>query len=141
MEHEHLHAAEAAFIEGFRAASDKQAFLTLARIPLELTVPDGPGLKLVQVLLEDTVEVGRASRGFASKELVYQALPAALVTSATRLRFRYISAETVRELSLVEVTAAASHGHAPAPDEDGGEHSGSFEDWSARHLGRSGRSG
>ena len=76
MEHEHVHAAETAFIEGFRAASDKQAFLTLARIPLELAAADGPGLKLVQVLLEDTVEVGRASRGFATRELVYQPLPA-----------------------------------------------------------------
>jgi len=111
MERGHIHAAEAAFIEGFRAASDKQAFLTLARIPLELAVPGGPGLKLVQVLLEDTVEVGRASRGFASKELVYQPLPAPLVTSVTRLRFRYISAESVRELSLAEVLAATSHGH------------------------------
>jgi hypothetical protein len=105
MEHEHLHAAEAAFVEGFRAASDKQAFLALARIPLELAAPDGPGLKLVQVLLEDTVEVGRASRGFASRELVYQPLPAKLVTSETRLRFRYISADAVRELSLAEVIA------------------------------------
>jgi hypothetical protein len=105
MDHEHLHAAEAAFIEGFRAASDKQAFLTLARIPLELAAPDGPGLKLVQVLLEDTVEVGRASRGFASRELVYQPLPAGLVTSQTRLCFRYISAEAMRELTLAEVTA------------------------------------
>ncbi|HXP76241.1 MAG TPA: hypothetical protein VN823_19025 [Stellaceae bacterium] len=117
MEHEHGHVAETAFIEGFRAASDKQAFLTLARIPLELAASDGLGLKLVQVLLEDTVEVGRASRGFASKELVYQPLPARLVTTETRLRFRYISAEAVRELSLAEVMAATSHGHAhPAED-------------------------
>jgi hypothetical protein len=118
MEHEHLHAAETAFVEGFRAASDKQAFLTLARIPLELATPEGPGLKLVQVLLEDTVEVGRASRGFASRELVYQSLPAKLVTSETRLRFRYISADAVRELSLAEAIAwpAAPHAHGSAED-------------------------
>ncbi len=116
MEHEDIRAAEAAFIEGFRAASDKQAFLMLVRVPVEVGVPDGPGLKLVQVLLEDTVEVGRASRGFASKELVYQPLPAALVTSATRLRFRYISAEAVRELSLAEVMAATLHGHLHAAE-------------------------
>jgi hypothetical protein len=113
MEHEHLHAAEAAFVEGFRAASDKQAFLALARIPLELAAPDGPGLKLVQVLLEDTVEVGRASRGFASRELVYQPLPAKLVTSETRLRFRYISADAVRELSLADVIAWPAASQAP----------------------------
>ena len=118
MEHEHAHAAEAAFIEGFRAASDKQAFLALARIPLELAAPDGPSLKLVQVLLEDAVEVGRASRGFGSRELAYQPLPAPLVTSETRLRFRYISAAEVRELSLAEVIAwpAASQAHGGAGD-------------------------
>jgi hypothetical protein len=120
MAHEDLHAAEAAFVEGFRAASDKQAFLTLARVPLELAASDGPNLKLVQVLLEDTIEVGRASRGFASRELVYQPLPAALVTSATRLRFRYISAETVRELSLAELLAWPErvHDHGPLEADD-----------------------
>ena len=117
MEHAHIHAAETAFIEGFRAASDKQAFLALVLIPLELAAADGPGLKLVQVLLEDTVEVGRASRGFATRELVYQPLPARLVTSETRLRFRYISAEAVRELTLAEVMAAMSHGHAHAAED------------------------
>ena len=108
MEHEHLHAAEAAFVEGFRAASDKQAFLTLARIPLELATPEGPGLKLVQVVLEDTVEVGRASRGFASRELVYHPLPGKLVTSRTRLSFRYVSIARARELSLAEVLERSS---------------------------------
>jgi hypothetical protein len=119
MEHEDVHAAEVAFIEGFRAASDKQALLSLAHIPLELAAADGPGLKLVQVLLEETVEVGRASRGFASRELVYQPLPARLVTAQIRLRFRYISAEAVRELSFAEVMSwpDAPHGHAQAHED------------------------
>jgi hypothetical protein len=103
MDHEQYHAAEGAFIDGFRAASDKQGFLALARIPLELPDGDGPSLKLVEVILADSFEVGRASPGFASRELVYHPLPGKLVTSRTRLSFRYVSLACARELSLAEV--------------------------------------
>ena len=103
MDHEQYHAAERAFIDGFRAASDKQGFLALARIPHELPDSDGPSLKLVEVILADSVEVGRASPGFASRELVYHPLPGKLVTSRTRLSFRYVSLARMRELSLAEV--------------------------------------
>jgi hypothetical protein len=103
MDHEQYHAAERAFIDGFRAASDKQGFLALARIPHELPDGDGPSLKLVEVILADSVEVGRASPGFASRELVYHPLPGKLVTSRTRLSFRYVSVARMRELNLAEV--------------------------------------
>ena len=103
MDHEQYHAAESAFIDGFRAASDKQGFLALARIPLELADSDGPSLKLVEVILADSFEVGRASPGFASRELVYHPLPGKLVTSRARLSFRYVSIARVRQLSLAEV--------------------------------------
>lgn len=95
------HAAlESAFIEAFRAATDKLSFLRLARIPLELERAQKPGLKLMQVVIEESVEVGRASPGFASRELVYHPLPSPLATTAARLYFRYVSAEDVRELDL-----------------------------------------
>jgi hypothetical protein len=103
MDHEQYHAAEGAFIDGFRAAADKQGFLALARIPLELDDGDGPSLKLVEVIFADSFEVGRASPGFASRELVYHPLPGKLVTSRTRLAFRYVSIARARELSLAEV--------------------------------------
>ena len=103
MDHEQYHAAESAFIDGFRAAADKQGFLALARIPLELPDGDGPSLKLVEVILADSFEVGRASPGFASRELVYHPLPGKLVTSRTRLSFRYVLIARACELSLAEV--------------------------------------
>jgi hypothetical protein len=103
MDHEQYHAAEGAFIDGFRAAADKQGFLALARIPLELADRDGPSLKLVEVILADSFEVGRASPGFASRELVYHPLPGKLVTSRTRLSFRYVSIARAIEISLAEV--------------------------------------
>jgi hypothetical protein len=111
-EHE---AVESAFIAGFRHAGDKLGFLRLARIPLELHRPQQPGLKLMQVIIEDTYEVGRASPGFASRELVYHPLPGKLVTAAARLRFRYVSALEVCELDLATLThlAAGDSAHGP----------------------------
>jgi hypothetical protein len=103
MDHAQYHAIEDAFISGFRAAPDKAGFLALARIPLELPGREGPGLKLLEVVLEESVEVGRASPGFASRELVYHPLPGKLVTTRMRLAFRYVSTERLEELSLAEV--------------------------------------
>ena len=105
MDHAQYHAVEDAFIAGFRDAPDKAGFLALSRIPLELAGGEGPGLKLLEVVIEDSVEVGRASPGFASRELVYHPLPGKLVTSRTRLAFRYVSSERLEELSLAEVLA------------------------------------
>lgn len=128
MDHEHYHVVENAFIDGFRAAPDKAGFLALARIPLELRAGDGPGLKLVEIILVDAIEVGRASPGFGSRELVYQPLPGKLVTARTRLAFRYVSSERVHDLTLAEVLErsgveltqdAAKHHHAHS---GGGHH-------------------
>jgi hypothetical protein len=103
MTNEEQLALESAFIEGFRQAGDKQGFLRLAHIPLELDRAGQPGLKLMQVVIEDVVDVGRASPGFASRALVYHPLPAKLVTARARLRFRYVSADRLSELSLAEL--------------------------------------
>ena len=126
MEHEDYEALESAFIDGFRGAGDKQGFLRLAHIPLELHQPDRPGLKLMQVLVEEVFEVGRASPGFASRELVYHPLPGPLVTARAKLRFRYVSAEDLSELSLAEVLArsekAMHHHHQAHHDHDDHHH-------------------
>ena len=103
MDHEQYHAIEDAFIAGFRTAPDKAGFLALARIPLELADGDGPSLKLLEVILAESFEVGRASPGFGSRELVHHPLPGKLVTSRTSLSFRYVSIAQMRDLSLAEV--------------------------------------
>jgi hypothetical protein len=105
MDHAEYHVVEDAFIAGLRNAPDKAGFLALARIPLELPDGQGPGLKLLEIVLEDSFEVGRASPGFASRELVYHSLPGRLVTSRTRLAFRYVSSERIKDMSLAEVLA------------------------------------
>lgn len=98
---------EEAFAEGFRAAADKLAFLRLARVPAELDTPGGLGLKLVEVRFEACHAVGTASPGFGSRELVYHPLPGRLITATTRLRFRYLSAEGVTDLTLAEALERA----------------------------------
>ena len=85
----HMHGPDAAeavtalaaqFIDGFRAAADKMAFLRLAGVPLE--IPDGrggPTLKLVDVQLTTEWQVGTASPSFCSRELSYLPFPGPMV--------------------------------------------------------------
>ena len=55
------------FVTGFRAADDKTGFLRLARVPFEIDdVDGGPGLKLIDVSVEDSYQVATASPAFAS---------------------------------------------------------------------------
>ena len=107
MDPEEIAIAERAFIEGFRAASDKLGFLRLARIPLELAYGGGPSLKLMQVAIEEVTEVGRASPGFSSRELVYHPLPGGLATTNARLAFHYVSLKTRRVLGFAELMEEA----------------------------------
>jgi hypothetical protein len=137
MTHEEHLALETAFIDGFRQAGDKQGFLRLARIPLELDRAGQPGLKLMQVVIEDVVDVGRASPGFASRELVYHPLPATLVTMRARLRFRYVSADHLSELGLGELLdqpPPASMGHARRHDPRHDHHHHDGEDHAHCHA-------
>ena len=118
---EEMRAVEAAFIAGFRGAPDKQAFLRLSGIPLSLDRPGATALKLIEVKLEDTFRVGSASPGFATRELSYQPLPAALVSQTTKLIFVYVSADDLAEKTLTEIwprgeSAAHDHVHGHAPD-------------------------
>lgn len=94
-------ALDGAFIDGFRAASDKRAFLALAGVPLEIEPEDGgPGLKLLEVRIQDSFQVGSASPGFGSRDLVYQPLPGAMIRQTTTLDFVYVSTAERRELTL-----------------------------------------
>lgn len=94
-------AAEQAFIDGFRAASDKRAFLELTQIPFELGE-----LKLMQVQIADTYDVGSASPGFGRREMVYQPLPGAMVSTQTSLCFIYVAADRREERHLASLRHA-----------------------------------
>jgi len=115
--HSHLHgdapqdAAEAlqvlaqAFIDGFCRAADKTSFLHLAGIPFELSQADGPSLKLVDVELKSGYQVGTASPGFASQDLVYLAFPGEMVRERTNMSFVYVSLRERREVDLRQFLA------------------------------------
>lgn len=94
-------AAERAFIDGFRAATDKRAFLELAQIPLELGE-----LKLMQVRIGDTYDVGSASPGFGQREMVYQPLPGMMICARTSLHFVYVTADRKEERHLASLRPA-----------------------------------
>lgn len=103
MHDERMNLMEAAFIEGFRDASDKLGFQMLARIPMELDRDAADGLKLVEVKIEDAYEVGSAHPGFGTRELIYHALPGAMVQQETRLTFIYVSMSGRQELRYADI--------------------------------------
>ena len=124
MDAEDIAAAERAFIQGFRSVADKLGFLRLARIPLELPHGGGPGLKLMEVAIEEVTEVGRASPGFSSRELVYHPLPQGLAETRTALAFHYVSLHTRRVLRFAELLELVE---APPPAAAAAELSDGFD--------------
>ena len=106
--HSHLpHADEAAdlqiltaqFIDGFREARDKAAYLRIAGVPLEIA-GDGPALKLVDVRLTTQWQVGTASPSFGSAELSYLPFPGPMIAERTDMALVYVS---LREKRLVDL--------------------------------------
>ena len=90
---------ERAFVEGFRAASDKASFLRLTGIPLETDIDGEPGYKLMEVRLADTFTVGSAAPGFGGGGLVYHPFPGELVRQVAELTFVYCSERGARALT------------------------------------------
>ena len=99
--HSHISEGEAAddlqvltaqFIDGFREARDKAAYLRIAGVPLEIDDPaGGPTLKLVDVTLTTEWQVGTASPSFGSRELSYLPYPGEMIAERTNMGFVYVS--------------------------------------------------
>lgn len=112
--HDHLHSHlkpedEAAdlqvlctqFIEGFREAKDKAAYLNIAGVPLELDCAEGgPGLKLVDVTVKTDWQVGTASPSFGSRELSYLSFPGEMIIERTNMAFVYVSSVRRHQVDL-----------------------------------------
>ena len=91
------------FIDGFREAKDKAAYLRIAGVPLE--IPDengGPPLKLIDVTVSTEWQVGTASPSFGSRELSYLPFPGEMIAERTNLGFVYVSLDTKRIVDLRE---------------------------------------
>jgi hypothetical protein len=95
---------EAAFVEGFHAATDKQAFLRLAGIPFDLEHVGDPSFKLVEVHIAENWTVGAVSPSFGGADLTHHPLPASMIENARVLSFVYVSAETSRSISLADLS-------------------------------------
>ncbi len=96
-----LQVLSAQFIDGFRTAADKAAYLRLAGVPLELEDPDGgPALKLVDLSLRTDWQVGTASPSFGSRELTYLPFPGPMIRERTNMAFVYVSLQRRVERDL-----------------------------------------
>lgn len=96
-----LGALAASFIEGFRKAEDKPAFLELAAIPQSRTGADGLTMHLVDTCIESKWQLGTASPAFASRELVHLPYPAAMVQEREVMVFTYVSLTERADVDLV----------------------------------------
>jgi hypothetical protein len=98
-----LDQVEAAFVEGFAAASDPIGFLRLANVPFEAKAPDGAKLVLLRVETDLVTDVGSVMPHLGGQSFRYDPLPAALVTRRRRLRFIYRDASAIRVLNFAEL--------------------------------------
>lgn len=92
------------FIEGFKEAKDKAAFLRIANIASEIPCRHGgPSLKLVDVALKAEWQVATASPSFGSRELSYLPFPGEMITERANLLFTYVSSARKEEVDLREI--------------------------------------
>ena len=91
----------AQFIDGFRDAKDKAAYLKIANVPLEIPCNHGgPDLKLVDVSVKTEWQIGTASPSFGSLELSYLPFPGEMIGERTNLAFVYVSSKRRNEVDL-----------------------------------------
>ncbi|MEM1360686.1 MAG: hypothetical protein AAGF94_03095 [Pseudomonadota bacterium] len=89
------------FIDGWRQASDKSAYLRLAGVPFERAGKGGAkALKLVDVRLITEWQVGTASPGFGTRELSYLPFPGEMIDERTNMEFVYVSADEADRVDL-----------------------------------------
>jgi hypothetical protein len=103
-----LDLVEAAFVEGFLAASDTTSFLRLARVPFEATAADGAKLALLRVEVDSVADVGSITPHLGGGSFRYDPLPARMVSRRKRLRLVYFDGEKPRMLDLAEALSLAA---------------------------------
>jgi hypothetical protein len=98
-----LDLVEAAFVEGFLAASDPTSFLRLAGAPFRATGPKGTTLALLRVEIDSIADVGAVTPHLGGETFRYDPLPATMVSRRRRLRFIYFDGTQLHQLSLAEI--------------------------------------
>jgi hypothetical protein len=100
-----LDLVEAAFAEGFLAASDPTSFLRLAGVPFRATTSEGTMHALLRVEIDSIADVGAITPHLGGETFRYDPLPASMVSRRRRLRFIYFDGTSSRPLSLAEILA------------------------------------
>lgn len=98
-----LKALASSFIEGFRKADDKPAFLELSHIPSKRTGSDGLTMHLIETDISSKWQLGTASPAFGSRELVYLPYPAAMVQERETMIFTYVSLTERSDYELLDL--------------------------------------
>jgi hypothetical protein len=98
-----LDLVEAAFVEGFLAASDPTSFLRLAGAPFRATTSEGTTLALLRVEIDSIADVGAITPHLGGDTFRYDPLPASMVSRRRRLRFIYFDGTQSLSLSLAEI--------------------------------------
>lgn len=88
---EEMQILTSAFLDGFRVAEDKNSYLRLAKIPFQREGKDGLAMHLVDAAIVSNWQIGTASPAFATKELVYMALPASMMSARETMTLTYVS--------------------------------------------------
>jgi len=100
-----LDLVETAFVDAFVIAADPTSFLRLARVPFDVTGPDGTRLVLLRVEIDAVTDVGGIMPHLGGGSFRYDPLPAKITSRRRRLRFIYFDGKEVRPLTLGEVRA------------------------------------
>lgn len=96
-----LQALAAAFIEGFRKAEDKPAFIELSQVAAKRTGSDGLTMHLVDAAVETKWQLGTASPAFGSRELVHLPYPAAMIQERETMTFTYVSLTEREDVDII----------------------------------------
>ena len=105
-----LDLVEAAFVEGFLAASDATSFLRMARVPFEGTAADGVKLALLRVEVDSVADVGSITPHLGGASFRYDPLPARMISRRKRLRLVYFDGQKPRMLDLAEALRISCRG-------------------------------
>lgn len=93
------------FMEGFRQATDKTSYLRVAGVPFQRLGADGLTQNLVDAEIRTNWQLGSASPGFASRELVYMPYPGQMVREREHMVFTYVSLTERADVDLLTFLA------------------------------------
>ena len=100
---EELRALAGTFIDGFRRADDKQAFLKLAGVPDRIEGEDGLTMHLIDAAITGQWQLGTASPAFGSRELSVLRYPGSMIAERETMTLTYVSMTGRKDIDIVDM--------------------------------------